>query len=405
MTARDESRRSMVEIATAFLAIGAMSYGGPAIMGIMQAEIQEKRLWVSRERFVEGLALVNALPGPAAAQLALFLGHARGGAWGAIAAGLAFILPAFFIMLGLTWAYSTFGALPAVRGAFHGIGPVVLGIFAMAVYRLGVGAVKDRAQIALGLGAALLMAASTIGLVTVLLAAGALGVALYHSRRYGVIALGSVLLLHAAVLLVAWSGILPGRSAALATGSPGAAPSLYELAAFFVKVGAFTFGGGLSILAFIEDQVVNQLGWLTAREFVDGLALGQLTPGPIIMLAAFVGYTVAGGAGAVVAAAAIFAPSFVLMLSVIPALNRVQHAAWIRAFMRGVAPAVIGAIAVSLAAMLPHAVPDPLAMAILFATVVAIAVWRVRPLPLMVAGGAVGIAHRALRYGNALLVR
>src|SRR5262245_63947309 len=98
-------RHSLVEIATSFLAIGAMSYGGPAIMGIMQAEIQEKRGWVSRERFVEGLALVNALPGPAAAQLALFLGHARGGACGAIAAGLAFILPAFFVMLGLTWAY------------------------------------------------------------------------------------------------------------------------------------------------------------------------------------------------------------------------------------------------------------------------------------------------------------
>ena len=405
MTARDGSRGSTSEIASAFLAIGALSYGGPAIMGIMQAEIQEKRGWVSRERFVEGLALVNALPGPAAAQLALFLGHARGGASGAIAAGLAFILPAFFVMLGLTWAYSTFGALPAVRGAFYGIGPVVLGIFAMAIYRLGVGAVRDRAQIALGLVAALLMAASPIGLVTVLLAAGSVGVALYHSRRHGAIALAGVLLLHGAVLLASWSGMASRMPAWLATGSPGAAPSLSELGAFFVKVGAFTFGGGLSILAFIEDQVVNQLGWLTAREFVDGLALGQLTPGPIIMLAAFVGYKVAGVAGATVAAAAIFAPSFALMLSVIPALNRVKRAVWVRAFMRGVAPAVIGAIAVSLAAMLPHAAPDPFAMAILIATIVAIAVWRVRPLPLVVAGGAVGIAHRALRYGNALLVR
>jgi chromate transporter len=396
----------MLEIASAFLTIGAMSYGGPAIMGIMQAEIQEKRGWISRDRFVEGLALVNALPGPAAAQLALFLGHVRGGAWGAIVAGLAFILPAFFIMLGLTWAYSTFGALPAVRGAFYGIGPVVLGVFSMAIYRLGVGAVRDRAQIALGLGAALLMAASPLGLVAVLLAAGAAGVALYRSRRRGLIALGGVLLLRGIALLdSSWAiaSRLPGWPAA--TGGAGVAPSLHELGAFFVKVGAFTFGGGLSILAFIEDQVVNRLGWLTAREFVDGLALGQLTPGPIIMLAAFVGYKVAGGAGAVVAAAAIFAPSFVLMLSVIPVLNRVKQATWIRAFMRGVAPAVIGAIAVSLAAMLPHAAPDPLAIAILLATVGAIAVWRVRPLPLIVAGGAAGIAHRALRHGSALLVR
>ena len=210
---------------------------------------------------------------------------------------------------------------------------------------------------------------------------------------------------HALGLIAARSGLAPQLPTWLATESQGAAPSLLQLGAFFVKVGAFTFGGGLSILAFIEDQVVNQLGWLTARQFVDGLALGQLTPGPIIMLAAFVGYAVGGVTGAAVAAAAIFLPSFVLMLSVIPALNRVKQATWVRAFMRGVAPAVIGAIAVSLTAMLPHAAPDPFALAVLLATVLVISVWRVRPLPLMVGGGAVGVTRRALRFGNALLVR
>jgi chromate transporter len=405
MMPTSESRHPLIEIATSFLAIGAMSYGGPAIMGIMQAEIQEKRQWVSKERFVEGLALVNALPGPAAAQLALFLGHARGGAWGAIAAGLGFIVPAFFIMLGLTWIYTAFGALPAVRGAFYGIGPVVLGIFAFAVYRLGAAAITDRAQVALGLGAAALIALSPIGLVSVLLAAGALGIYLYHSRRVGVIALASVVLVYAPLLFTAQSDLAPRLPAWLATPSHGGAPGLVELGAFFLKVGAFTFGGGLSILAFIEDQVVHQLGWLTAREFVDGLALGQLTPGPIIMLAAFVGYKVGGVAGAAVAAVAIFLPSFVLMLSVIPALNRVKQATWMRAIMRGVGPAVIGAIAVSLAAILPHAAPEPFAMAILLATVIAISLWRVRPLPLMLAGGVAGLARRAIRLSDAFPVR
>ncbi|MGH7331917.1 MAG: chromate efflux transporter [Candidatus Rokuibacteriota bacterium] len=405
MMRSQESHHPLIEIATSFLTIGAMSYGGPAIMGIMQAEIQEKRQWVSKERFVEGLALVNALPGPAAAQLALFLGHARGGAWGAIAAGLGFILPAFFIMLALTWIYTTFGALHAVRGAFYGIGPVVLGIFAVAIYRLGTNAIKGYAQVGLGLGAAALIGLTPIGLVPVLLTAGALGLCLYHSRRLGLIALASVVLLYALSLLIAQSGLAPRLPAWLATGNQGTAPSLVELGAFFVKVGAFTFGGGLSILAFVEDQVVNQLGWLTAREFVDGLALGQLTPGPIIMLAAFVGYKVGGVAGATVAAAAIFLPSFVLMLSVIPALNRVQQATWVRAFMRGVGPAVIGALAVSLVAILPHAAPDPFAMALLLGTVLAILLWRMRPLTLMVAGGAVGVARRAFRFGDAFLVR
>jgi len=403
--AEHESRHPLIEIATSFLAIGALSYGGPAIMGIMQAEIQEKRQWVSKERFVEGLALVNALPGPAAAQLALFLGHARGGAWGAIAAGLGFILPAFVIMLGLTWVYATFGALPAMRGAFYGIGPVVLGVFAVAIYRLGVNAIRDRVQLAMGVGAAALVALSPIGLVPVLLAAGALGICFYHARRPGLLALGAVVLIEAGALFAARSGMAPRLPAWLAAGSEGTAPTLFALAAFFAKVGAFTFGGGLSILAFIQDQVVEQLGWLTARQFVDGLALGQLTPGPIIMLAAFVGYQVAGVAGAAVAAAAIFLPSFVLMLSVIPAINRVQRATWVRAFMRGVGPAVIGAIAASMAAILPHAAPDLFAIAVLLATVSAIFLWRARPLPLMLGGGAVGIARRALRFGDAFLVR
>jgi chromate transporter len=400
----EDPRHPLIEIATSFLAIGAMSYGGPAIMGIMQAEIQEKRQWVSRERFLEGLALVNALPGPAAAQLALFLGHARGGARGAIVAGLGFILPAFFIMLALTWVYTTFGALPAVRGAFYGIGPVVLGIFAVAIYRLGRTAIADRAQVAVALAAAALSALSPVGLVPILLAAGALGVGLYHSRRAGALALASIVVACALWLLLAHSGLAPRLPDWMGAPNRGA-PGLVEVGVFFVKVGAFTFGGGLSILAFLEDQVVNQLGWLTARQFVDGLALGQLTPGPIIMLAAFVGFAVGGVAGAAVAAAAIFLPSFVLMLSVIPALNRVKRATWVRAFMRGVGPAVIGAIAVSLAAILPHAAPDPLAVAILLGTVVAILVWRVRPLPLVVAGGVVGLARRALRLGDALMVR
>jgi chromate transporter len=401
----NHGRQRLVEIALSFLRIGAMSYGGPAIMGIMQAEIQEQRRWVSKERFVEGLALVNALPGPAAAQLAIFLGHARGGHWGAIVAGLGFIVPAFFIMLGLTWVYATFGALPPVRGAFYGIGPVVLGIFAVAIYRLGANAIKDYAQVAVAVGAAILIALSPIGLVPVLLAAGAVGIRLYHSRRLGLTVLVGVILLYALLVLVAQSGLAPRLPAWLATGNRGAAPSLLELGAFFVKVGAFTFGGGLSILAFIEDQVVNQLGWLTPRQFLDGLALGQLTPGPIIMLAAFVGYTVGGVPGAAVAAAVIFFPSFVLMLSVIPAMNRVKQATWVKASMRGVGPAVIGAIAASLAALFPHAAPDPFAMALLVATVVAIFLWRVRPLPLMVAGGAVGVARRALRFGDSLLAR
>src|SRR6516164_6388085 len=124
------------EIAGAFLKLGLTAYGGPAIMGIMQAELQEKRRWISKERFVEGLALVNMLPGPGAIQLGIFLGYSRGGPWGGVLAGLCFMLPAFFIMLGLTLGYAAYGSTPLLKGALYGLGPVFIGVFLVAIYRL-----------------------------------------------------------------------------------------------------------------------------------------------------------------------------------------------------------------------------------------------------------------------------
>ena len=178
---------SLAEITRVFLKIGAMSYGGPAIMGIMQAEIQEKRQWIAKQDFVEGLALVNMLPGPGATQLGIFLGHAKHGLMGGILAGIAFILPGFLIMLALSATYDAFGAFAVARSAFYGIGPVVVGIFAVAVYRLGRGTIRLRAQLVIGIAAALLMLLSSVGLTVTLLAAGCAGVAMFHSRRAGLI--------------------------------------------------------------------------------------------------------------------------------------------------------------------------------------------------------------------------
>jgi chromate transporter len=178
--------------------------------------------------------------------------------------------------------------------------------------------------------------------------------------------------------------------------------SLVEVATFLVKVGAFTFGGGLTMIAFIQDQVVNRFHWLTPQEFIDGLALGQLTPGPILIVAAYVGYKVAGILGAVVGAAAAFVPSFVLMLAILPAFDRVRRLAWMRAAMRGIGPAVIGVLAVSLFQLAPHALPDPLAIAVLVATVTALLLWRVGPVKLMIAGSVLGILRSRLSSLQAL---
>jgi chromate transporter len=399
----NEQKVGFGEIARLFLKIGAMSYGGPAIMEIMQTEIQEKRRWIDKQQFVEGLALVNMLPGPGATQLGIFIGHTKAGPAGGILAGLCFMLPAFLIMLILATVYVAFGALPAARNAFYGIGPVVVGIFAVSVYRLARGTIKEFAQIAIALIAFAVMLFTPLGIVFPLLAAGCIGIALFHSRRAGLIALA--FLMAAAgiyyvgdILLAKWIG--PGSDTVLH--SSGASPRLWELGAFFFKVGAFSFGGGLSMLAFIEEQVVNQLGWLTPREFVDGLALGQLTPGPILMLAAFVGFKLAGVAGATVAACSIFLPSFLMMLSILPLLRKMKDLQWLKAFMRGVGPAVIGALAVSLVQMVPHAAPDPFTWFLLALTVGIMLLRKVGPLPLMSGGALIGLLSKGKAWERIL---
>jgi chromate transport protein ChrA len=173
------------EVGRVFLKLGAVSYGGPAMMGIMQAELERKRQWVTRERFVEGLALVNFLPGPLAVQLSIVLGYVRAGWLGGVLAGLGFIFPGFAIMLALTILYSAYGALPAVRGVLYGLSPVVIGIFAVAVYRLGRAAIKDRAQIVIAVASAVLLGLTPLGIVPTILLAAAAGVTVYASRGWG----------------------------------------------------------------------------------------------------------------------------------------------------------------------------------------------------------------------------
>jgi len=269
------------EIAVGFLEIGATAYGGPAIMGVMQQEFQEKRQWTSKPRFLEGMALVNVLPGATATQLGIFLGYVRGGWWGGLLAGLCFAAPAFVVMLALTVAYGAFGVSPIVRGALYGLGPVVLAIFFAALFRLGKTALRSRTQGLLAVGAALAALLSPLGAAAILMAAGGVGLLLFYSKRVGAIVLVVLTLALALLPLVAWS---PLAAPAAVT----QAPSLGRVAALFATIGAFTFGGGLTMIALMEEHVVDRLHWLTPREFVDGLALGQLTPGPVLMVAAIV---------------------------------------------------------------------------------------------------------------------
>jgi chromate transporter len=379
--------RHWKEIIVGFLKLGATSYGGPAMMGIMQAELQEKRQWLSKERFLEGLSLVNMVPGATAAQLGIFLGYARGGWWGGVLAGLGFVLPGFCIMLALSLTYAHLGATPIMRSGLYDLGPVVLGIFMVAVYRLGRSAVTTLSQGVIALTAAAAAALSPLGIVPILALAGGVGILLFHTRRIGALVLTLLTACLAVMPMIPWSPLPLVTPLAQATAA--AQPTgLIDLGLFFFKVGAFIFGGGLTMIAFIQEQVVHQLHWLTQQEFIDGLALGQFTPGPVLMVAAYVGYKVAGLGGAMIAATAIFLPSFILMLAILPMFERVRTLVWTKAAMRGV----------SLLRMAPHALPDPFAIVMLVGTLVALLTWRIGALKLMLTGAGLGVVRSRLIF-------
>ncbi len=372
------------DIAIGFLKIGATAYGGPAIMGIMQAEFQERRRWTSKPHFLEGMALVNVLPGATATQLGIFLGHARGGWWGGLLAGLCFAAPAFVVMLALTVAYGAFGVSPILRGALYGLGPVVLAIFFAALFRLGRSALGSWTHKLIAAGAAAAALLGPFGTAAIVLLAGGVGLFLFHGKRLGAIVLIGLTIALALVPSVAWPPLGPPTAVA-------PAPTLGRVAALFGAIGALTFGGGLTMIALMQEHVVDRLHWLTPREFVDGLALGQLTPGPVLMIAAYVGYKVLGVGGAIVAATASFLPSFLLMLGLLPVFDRIRNLAWARAVMQGLVPGVIGVMAIALVRMAPHAAPDPLAVAALAATIITLVGWRITPLKAMLGGSVFGM--------------
>jgi len=382
---RSDNFQRFWEIASNFLKIGIIAYGGPAIMGVMQNEFQEKRQWVTKERFLEGLSLVSMLPGPGATQLGIFLGYSRGGWWGGLLAGLCFMIPAFFIMLGLAVLYSLFGTLSVARSALYGLGPVVLAIFIVAVYRLGCNSIKNITQILISLAAAAAVVMFPVGIALILLLAGAIGILLFHSRKMGLYSLTGL-----AGCIVVYN-LLFAHSTEITLITDSVSPALTELFIVFMKIGAFTFGGGLTVIAFVQEQVVNQYQWLTHQEFIDGLALGQFTPGPILMIAAYVGFKTTGILGAGVCALAIFLPSFVFMLSILPIFERARTINWMKAALKGIGPATIGVLAVSLTQLGPHAVTDYFTAFILIATLVAMIAWRIGSVKLMLSGAILGV--------------
>ncbi len=387
------------ELALVYARIGATSFGGPQVQIAMQHEaIVEKRQWLSEADFWAGVALFEVLPGPSGTQTGIYVGFQQGGWLGALVTGLSFILPAFVIEVILSWAYFRWQGLPGVTAAFVGMSPVVIAILLAFCWRLGQKVFKGLTPLsgavqALIAIATLLLALRNVNVLLLMLLAGLIN--LGRSR----------------FLSLAW----PGISGMMAQVSPAvlSLASVWDwsrvetyawpLFSFFVKTGSVVVGGGYVIIPFIEAEVVEQLRWLTPQEFLDGVAIGQLSPGPIVLTAAFIGYKVAGVAGAAIATIAIFLPSFVFVGLGTPLMNLVKTRAWVKTFLQGVLPAVLGLVAaatVRLAVNVWHhdsLMLTLIAIAITAVSLVATVRFRIPPWQLVLGGMVVGLSLDSLR--------
>ena len=377
---------SLADLARYFLRLGTVGFGGPiALVGFMQRDLVEERGWFTPAEYREGLALAQLAPGPLAAQLAMYLGWARGGAVGAALVGFAFVLPSFLMVLVLAAAYLRLGGLPWMQGAFYGIGAAVIAIIvrsAVKLTRLTLG--RDALLWVLFGLAALVTAWTESEIVWVFLGAGAVSVAVRTWRS------------RPAPTVTALALVPPFFLSGLA--GPATTETLGRIGWYFAEAGAFVFGSGLAIVPFLHGGVVREFGWLTERQFLDAVAVAMITPGPVVITVGFIGYLVAGPAGAVVAALATFLPCYLFTVVPAPHFQRWSRVPAVQAFVDGVTAAATGAIAGAAFVLGRRAIVDLTTLAI--AGIALIVAWRFRKVPepvLIGAAGAVGIVIKMLR--------
>ena len=382
MTEQPLREGGLRRLAGYFLRLGTIGFGGPiALAGYMQRDLVERRQWLTNEDYQQGLALAQLSPGPLAAQLAMYLGWVRAGTVGASVVAVAFILPSFVMVLALSALYVRFGGLPWMRGAFYGIGAAVIAVIARSAVKL---------------------VRKTVGrdwLLWIVLAVNAALTAWTEKEVVWVFALSGVL-----VCLVQtpprWSA---ARSSALSAALPpwflagvhGVAswPAVVRVAAYFGEAGVFVFGSGLAIVPFLRGGVVEHFHWLNDRQFLDAVAVAMITPGPVVITVAFIGYLVAGLAGALAASVGVFLPCYLFVVLLAPHYRRYADNRSVKAFVAGVTAAACGAISGAAFVLGRRAVIDlPTAAIFLAALVLLISVKKLPEPILIVAAGVVGLA-------------
>jgi chromate transporter len=362
-----------------YLRLGLLGFGGPvALVGQMERELVGGKGWVTKDEMREGLAICQSLPGPLAIQVGIWLSYLRGGFWGAWAGGWAFILPNFVIVSTLGALYVHFGGLPWVTAIFYGVSPAVIALILHSCSRLAKLGMDDWLQWALAAVAFAVTVAVRAEVAWIFLASGAVGI-LYYGSLFRARAAAST----TSSFLVGLPLVAGSADASVATST-----LLGKLFVFFLKAGSLTFGSGLVIVPFLEKGLVQQTGWLNEREFLVAVAMGMMSPGPVVITATFVGYLVAGFWGSVVATIGIFLPSFLLVLIVAPVLVRYRTNRNVQGFIKGAYAAAIGTILGACVLLGRIAIGDWLTALVALVSLVMLFRWKVSN-PLLIAAAAV----------------
>lgn len=377
---------TVAEVALLALRLGFTAFGGPAAhIAMLRDEVVTRRKWVTDAHFLDLLGATNLIPGPNSTEMVIHIGQVRAGWRGMIAAGVCFILPAALLVLACAWAYVQFGTLPAAAWLLYGIKPVIIAIVVQALWGLAKTAVKGTFLAAAG---AVVLALYLLGFNELALLFGG-GILVMLVRNVGRLARGG-----SAAALLPLGGAVPLWLA------PAAAPvSLGQLFWSFLKIGSVLYGSGYVLLAFLRNEFVIRLGWLTDQQLLDAIAIGQFTPGPVFTTATFVGYVVAGLPGALLATIGIFLPSFIFVAAVNPLIPVLRRSPWMGGFLDGVNVAALGLMAAVLWELGRAAVVDWLTALLAIFGAVLLFRFKLNSAWLVLGGGLIALLVRWLAPG------
>ncbi|NJL61580.1 MAG: chromate transporter [Methylacidiphilales bacterium] len=375
-----QQKQRLQELALVFLKLGAIAFGGPAAhIAMMDDEIVKRRQWLSREKLLDLLGITNLIPGPNSTELAIHIGYERAGWRGLIVAGSCFILPAMSIVCLLAAIYTKYQKLPQLEWLLYGIKPVIIAIIIQALWKLGKKAAKDIPTIITGI-AVIISYFFGINEILLLLIAG-LGVMLFRNiwqKRNGIT--GAFLL------------PITGIFAQIGT-APNAIISLnwFNVFLFFLKIGSVLYGSGYVLLAFLQRDLVERNQWLTSQQLLDAIAIGQFTPGPVFTTATFIGYLLAGNAGAIAATIGIFLPAFVLVALINPWVSKLRQSSWVSAALDGVNAASLGLMAAVTYTLGRSALIDLVTVILAGVSAIAIFKFNINSAWLVIPGGIIGL--------------